>query len=142
MSNDSHTAATGQLVARPLSVSLTVKDLQKSLTWYTEVLGFTVDRKIEREGKLRGVALKAGDVRISINQDDGAKGWDRIKGLGFSLSISTDQDVDEIAERIKRHGSKLDMEPKDMPWGARAIRMFDPDGFKLAIQRPIPKQGS
>jgi len=35
--------------------------------------GFTIERKIEREGKLRGVALKAGDVRLSINQDDGAK---------------------------------------------------------------------
>jgi uncharacterized glyoxalase superfamily protein PhnB len=121
------------LRGRTLSVSLTVKDLQKSMAWYCDVVGFVVDRKFEREGKLRGVALKAGDVRISINQDDGAKGWDRIKGEGFSLRISTDQSVDEIADRIKKLGGTLDSEPADMPWGARIFRLRDPDGFKLTI---------
>jgi len=122
--------------ASMLSVSLTVKDLGKSLAWYQDVLGFTIDRKIEREGKLRAVALKAGDVRLSINQDDGAKGWDRVKGEGFSLQITTDQNIDKIANRIKEHGGTLDSEPADMPWGARLFRLKDPDGFKLAISSP------
>jgi catechol 2,3-dioxygenase-like lactoylglutathione lyase family enzyme len=86
---------------RTLSASLTVKDLQKSLAWYRDVVGFTVDQKHEREGKLMAVSLKAGDVRLLIGQDDGAKGWDRVKGEGFSLQITTDQSVDEIANRIK-----------------------------------------
>jgi uncharacterized glyoxalase superfamily protein PhnB len=129
----SQSAISEMLRGRTLSVSLTVKDLQKSMAWYCDVVGFVVDRKFEREGKLRGVALKAGDVRISINQDDGAKGWDRIKGEGFSLRISTDQSVDEIADRIKKLGGTLDSEPADMPWGARIFRLRDPDGFKLTI---------
>jgi uncharacterized glyoxalase superfamily protein PhnB len=119
--------------ARTLSASLTVKDLQKSLAWYHDVVGFTVDQKYEREGKLRAVALKAGDVRIVIGQDDGAKGWDRVKGEGFSLQITTDQNVDEIAKRIKELGGTLESEPADMPWGARVFRLRDPDGFRLAI---------
>ncbi|HEY6952370.1 MAG TPA: VOC family protein [Bacteroidota bacterium] len=123
--------------ARSLTVSLTVKDIQKSLAWYTEVLGFGIDRKIERDGKLRSVALKAGDVGISINQDDGAKGWDRIKGLGFSLRFSTDQSVDELAQRIKNHGGTLDVEPTDMPWGVRLIRVLDPDGYKMSFSKPL-----
>ena len=123
--------------AKTMSVSLTVKDLQKSLAWYQDVVGFSIDRKIERDGKLRAVALKAGEVRISINQDDGAKGWDRIKGLGFSLQISTDQNVDDIARRIKRLGGTLDAEPADMPWGVRMMRLHDPDGFKLSISTPL-----
>ena len=123
--------------ARTLSVSLTVKDLQKSLAWYHDVVGFTVDQKYEREGTLRGVALKAGHVRILIGQDDGAKGWDRIKGEGFSLQITTDQNVDEIASRIKKLGWTLESEPADMPWGARIFRLQDPDGFKLTISSPM-----
>lgn len=119
--------------ASMLSVSLTVKDLGRSLAWYHDVLGFTIDRKIERVGKLRAVALKAGDVRLSINQDDGAKGWDRVKGEGFSLQITTDQNVDKIASRIKQLGGTLESEPTDMPWGARLFRLKDPDGFKLVI---------
>ncbi|MGZ7032814.1 MAG: VOC family protein, partial [Thermoanaerobaculia bacterium] len=111
---------------------------QKSLAWYQDVLGFAVDQKHEREGKLFGVSLKAGDVRLLINQDDGAKGFDRSKGEGFSLQIITDQNIDEIASRIKKHGGTLDMEPTDMPWGARAFRFRDPDGFKLVISSPRP----
>jgi lactoylglutathione lyase len=124
-------------LARTMSVSLTVKDLEKSLAWYHDILGFSIDRKIEREGKLRVVALKAGEARISINQDDGAKGWDRIKGLGFSLQISTTQSVDEIAARIKQRGGKLLSEPADMPWGVRMLKLEDPDGFKLSISMPL-----
>lgn len=118
---------------RTLSASLTVKDLQKSLAWYHHVVGFTIDQTYEREGKMRAVALKAGDVRILLNQDDGAKGWDRVKGEGFSLQITTAQNVDEIAQRIKQRGGTLESEPADMPWGARLFRLRDPDGFKLAI---------
>jgi len=74
-----------------LSASLTVKDLEESLRWYRDVMGFTVDRKHEREGKLLAVSLSAGGVRVLIGQDDGAKGWDRVKGDGFSMMITTDQ---------------------------------------------------
>jgi predicted enzyme related to lactoylglutathione lyase len=123
--------------ARTLSVSLTVKDLDKSLVWYQDVVGFTVDQKYEREGKLRAVALKAGEVRVLIGQDDGAKGWDRVKGEGFSLLITTDQNVDEFANRIKERGGTLESEPADMPSGGRIFRLQDPDGFKLAISSPI-----
>jgi len=124
--------------ASMLSVSLTVKDLGKSLAWYHDVLGFSIDRKIERDGKLRAVALTAGNLRISINQDDGAKGWDRIKGEGFSLQITTEQNIDKVANRIKEFGGTLESEPADMPWGARLFRLKDPDGFKLSISSPRP----
>ena len=126
-------AAPEPFLARTLAASLTVRDLQKSLAWYEDVVGFTVDRRHERDGKLIAVSLKAGDVRLLIGQDDGAKGWDRVKGEGFSLQITTDQNVDEIAKRIKELGGKLEMEPADMPWGARIFRLKDPDGFKLTI---------
>jgi uncharacterized glyoxalase superfamily protein PhnB len=124
--------------ASAFSISLTVKDLSKSLAWYNNVLGFAIDRKIEREGILRSVALKAGNARISINQDDGAKGWTRIKGEGFSLNFTTEQNIDKIANRIKELGGVLDTEPADMPWGVRMFRLKDPDGYKLAISSPRP----
>ena len=119
--------------ARALQASLTVKDLEKSLAWYTDVVGFAVDRRHERDGKLVAVSLKAGRVRILLGQDDGAKGWDRVKGLGLSLQFTTVQNVDEVARRIKDLGGTLDTEPVDTPWGARVFRVSDPDGFKLVF---------
>lgn len=124
------------LIGKSLQTSLTVKDLQKSRAWYVDVVGFKEDRRIERDGTLRGVALSAGDVRIIVNQDDGKKGWDRIKGLGFSLQITTAQSIDEIAQRITSRGGALELEPQDMPWGARVCRVADPDGYRWTISRP------
>jgi len=125
------------LRGRSLGASLTVNDLQKSLAWYRDVVGFTVDQEHQREGRLVAVALKAGSVRILLGQDDGAKGWDRAKGEGFSLMITTAQDVDEIAKGITERGGTLELQPTDMPWGARAFRVVDPDGFRLAISSEV-----
>lgn len=121
------------------SVSITVKDVQKSAAWYRDVVGFGIERTIEQDGKLIIVSLKAGEVRISLNQDDGAKGWDRIKGLGFSINIWTTEDIDAIANRIKSNGGILTSEPVDAPWGARFFRLTDPDGFKLAVLKSLAK---
>ena len=119
-----------------LAASLTVADLEKSVVFYTEAFGFTVDQKHEREGKLRAVSLRAGDVRILLGQDDGAKGSDRVKGEGFSLQITTDQNLDELAQRIRDYGVTLDTEPQDTPWGQRVFRFRDPDGFRFTISSP------
>jgi uncharacterized glyoxalase superfamily protein PhnB len=118
--------------ARELTASLTVQDLPKSLAWYRDVVGFTVDQQHEREGKLRAVSLKAGSVRLLLSQDDGAKGTNRTKGEGISLQFTTAQSVDDLANRIKKLGGTLDTEPTDA-WGVRVFRFRDPDGFKLVI---------
>jgi uncharacterized glyoxalase superfamily protein PhnB len=124
------------LQGQSLEASLTVKSVEGSTKWYTEVLGFAVDRRHEREGKLIAVSLKAGAVRLLVTQDDGAKGLDRAKGVGFSLQITTHQSVDTIAAEIKRHGVVLDTEPTTAPWGVRIIRFRDPDGFRFTVSSP------
>ncbi len=121
------------LRGRAISPSITANDLEKSLLWYRDVVGFTVDRRHEREGKLRAISLLAGDVSLLLGQDDGAKGPDRVKGAGFSLQITTDQDIDMLANQIKARGGVLDNEPMDTPWGVRMFRLHDPDGFKFTI---------
>ena len=125
--------------ARDVSASFTVNDLQKSRDWYRDVVGFTVDEEYERDGKVVAITLKAGDVELLINQDDGAKGRDRKKGEGFSLMFTTVQDVDALAARIVAKGGTLATEPSDMPWGARIFRVQDPDGFKLVFSMDKPK---
>jgi len=118
--------------ARTISASLTVNNMQKSLAWYRDVVGFTVDEEYERDGRPVAVSLKAGAVKLMLNQDDGAKG-ERVKGEGFSVYFTTAQNVDELANRIKASGGVLESDPVDMPWGSRVFRLKDPDGFRLVI---------
>ena len=119
--------------ARALSASLTVKDLDASVDWYCHAIGFVVDKTYERDGVPTSVALKAGAVRLLLNQDDGAKGDDRSKGIGMSLYLTTVQDIDALAERIIAEGWTLSTPPFDMPGGTRGFRVRDPDGFMLSI---------
>ena len=116
-----------------LSASLTVRDLPTSLAWYRDVMGFTVEREYERGGVMQAVALQAGNVRILLGQDNGAKGSDRAKGEGFSLMITTEQSVDALAKKIEDGGGTLESKPADTPSGARVFRLLDPDGFRLVI---------
>lgn len=113
--------------------TLTVDDLQKSITFY-EALGFAIDERWEDNGTLLGVMLRAGSTEIGLNQDDWKKGRDRKKGTGVRLSISTTSGhVDEIAKRAKNAGITLKSEPHDTEWKTRAFEVTDPSGFLLTV---------
>ena len=126
------------LQADSLGASLTVGQLERSAAWYCDALGFALDRRHERAGKLIAISLQAGAVEILLTQDDGAKGMDRSKGEGMSLQITTPQQAEEIATRLKAYGSTLDTEPTRMPWGVTVLRVRDPDGFRLTISSTHP----
>ena len=118
---------------RSISPGLTVNDLDASLGWYRDVLGFTVGELWEQDGKVLGAELIAGSARMMIGQDDWAKGRDRVKGVGMRLHLATAQDIDTIAAGIKERGGTLDSEPEDMPWGTRSFSVTDPDGFLITF---------
>ena len=118
---------------RSMAASFTVKDLDKSVAWYRDVLGFIVGERWEDEGKVRGIQMKAGSCDIMLGQDDFAKGRDRKKGDGFRLWVATVQDIISVAARVKAKGWTLDREPSETPWGDWAFALTDPDGFKITV---------
>lgn len=118
----------------------TVADIEKSLAWYRDVLGFSVKDRWENDGKLMGVELAAGKVSFMIGQDDWKKGRDRIKGQGVRIYCLTTQDIDRVAARIKGQGGTLTQEPVDQPWGMRELAVDDPDGFKITIASELKKR--
>jgi uncharacterized glyoxalase superfamily protein PhnB len=118
---------------RSMAASFTVNDLDKSLAWYRDVLGFVVGERWEDGGRVRGIQMKAGSCDIMLNQDDFAKGRDRTKGDGFRLWVATVQDIISVAARVKATGWALDREPSETPWGDWAFAVTDPDGFKITV---------
>lgn len=116
--------------------SLTVDDLQRSLAFYVDGLGFTIKERWERDGELRGVMLVAGRCELSLTQDDWAKGRDRVKGVGFRLYAETAQDLDAMAERLRARGIAADG-PRDTSWGARVLNVTDPDGFQMTLTQEL-----
>lgn len=133
------TDATPVLDATTLGCSLTCKDLEASIRFYRDVVGFTVAQSYERDGKPSAAVVVAGGCAIVLNQDDGKLGWDRIKGQGFYLQLNARSaaDVDAAAARIKAAGRTLLSEPSDRPWGVRMFQFHDLDGFKLGVSTPL-----
>jgi lactoylglutathione lyase len=115
--------------------SLTVDDIEASLAWYGDVLGFTLKERWMHDGKLMGAEIVAGTVTFYLGQDDWKKGRDRVKGEGFRVYCETAQDVDALAAQVKARGGRILEEPHDEPWGARAFAVQDLDGFKITISK-------
>lgn len=120
---------------RSLTPSLTVDDLERSRRFYVDGLGFTVHEEWKEEGKVLGLMLVAGSCHLGLSQDDGSKGRDREKGVGFRIWAETAQDLDALAERMRDHGVAPDG-PKEEPWGVRTLTVTDPDGYKLTLTPP------
>ena len=118
---------------RSLVIGLTVNDLQRSLAWYRDVIGFVVTDEWRVEGTLRGVEMRAGSVDIFLGQDDWKRGRDRIKGEGFRIYGRTVGDIDKLAASIKARGGVLSHEPQTQSWGERDFSMVDPDGFRITF---------
>jgi lactoylglutathione lyase len=110
-----------------------VNDLQKSLAFYRDVLGFTPRERWEEDGALQGIELVAGSVTFWLGQDDWKKGRDRVKGQGLRMYCSTAQDIDALAARVKAAGGTIVDGPKDEPWGGRAFAVRDDDGFVITF---------
>jgi uncharacterized glyoxalase superfamily protein PhnB len=118
---------------RAIEPALTVDDINRSLIFYTDVLGFFVsDRFTDKSGVLQGVMLKAGACGLNLSQDDWSKGRDRRKGQGISLWLHTVQDVEALAKRITAAGGRPEG-PTREEWGGRSLTVDDPDGFRLRI---------
>ncbi len=133
------TNAAAVINATNLGCSITCKDVDASIRFYRDAVGFAVGQSFERDGKVTAAVVVAGDCRIVLNQDDGKLGWDRIKGQGFYLQINVagPADVDAAAARIKAAGGALLSEPADRPWGVRMFQFHDLDGFKLGVSTPL-----
>ena len=112
--------------------TLTVDDLQKSITFY-EALGFVIDERWKRRDAARRDAASGQDPdRPEPGRlGEGARPQE---GIGVRLSISTTPgNVDEIAKRARNAGITLKSDPHDTEWKSRAFEVSDPSGFLLTI---------
>jgi lactoylglutathione lyase len=114
---------------------LTTPDLARSLRFYRDLLGATVDYQFPPSGEPGYVGLRLGQSHLGIGQQDspGDLTNDRI-----TLWIYTD-DCDEGLSRLRAGGVPVLQEPVDQPWGERMATVTDPDGNRVIIaSRAVP----
>jgi uncharacterized glyoxalase superfamily protein PhnB len=124
---------------RTLTPAMTVSDLDRSLAWYCDTVGFVVVQKWEEDGRIAGAILEAGRIRIFLVQAGERIGTAADQTL--RLYCSTAQDIDELAATIESRGGTLDQRPTDQAWGARTFDIIDPDGVRLTVSS-VEQEGS
>lgn len=125
---------------RLLHTMLRVADLQRSIKFYSEILGMTLLREKEYpEGKFTLAFLGYGDekhhtaLELTYNWD--TDHYDLGTGFGH-LAIEV-EDVYLAAKRISAAGGKIIREPGPMNAGTTILAFVaDPDGYEIELLGP------
>jgi lactoylglutathione lyase len=125
---------------RLLHTMIRVGDLDKSIAFYTEVLGMRLlRRKDYPEGKFTlafvGYADESEQAVIELTHNWDTKAYDLGNGFGH-IAIAV-KDAYKACEEVKKRGGTVTREPGPMKFGGTVIAFVqDPDGYKIEfIQR-------
>jgi catechol 2,3-dioxygenase-like lactoylglutathione lyase family enzyme len=122
----------------PIGAAAYVRDLAASRRFYEGLLGLEVKRVMQRAERDIAIAYAQG---LSIWQIDDAcdmifgPGSPRPERLGctnWEFSFET-AGVDLLATRLEAAGVRFAQTLRTLPWGQRAIRVYDPDGHIIDI---------
>jgi lactoylglutathione lyase len=112
-----------------------VADLPAALTFYRDLLGYTVT--YEFPPSFAGLTLGAGPgLALAATSEDTPGSHGRPVRLGgghqFELCVYTD-DLDAALTHLRSHDVPVLVEPADQPWGERMAYVADPDGHPVMI---------
>ncbi len=110
----------------PDFISLQVRDLAASRTFYEKMLAFTVD---ERFTAPDFVLYDTNSIPFALRQANVNLDEAPQPGLGVILWFDCDN-VDELYVRLAAGGTLIVRPPFDSPFG-RALVFADPDGYRI-----------
>lgn len=117
-------------------IALGVRDMQKSVKFYREGLGFqsketedcpkviffsTFGTKLE----LYPLDLLAQD----INEKNPPKTTQDFSGITLAYNVKSEQEVHDIIELARKAGATITKEPQKVFWGGYHAYFADPDGY-------------
>ena len=116
-------------------LELFVDDVQESLRFYTDVLGFE-----KLAGDRTYQPVRSGSVVIGLGPADRLDGGHHFnpelqtdrRGLGTEIVLEVD-DVRGFYERVQRSRYRVLTPLVRRPWGLTDFRIADPDGYYLRI---------
>ncbi len=104
-------------------LALKVKDLERSVKFYTEVVGCTV-RERSKPGEAPMVVLGEG---IGLKQ---AEGLTKASGEAIDHIAFKVTSLDPVLKRLEAAGLRPADGPRPSPYG-NSVYFLDPDGYKL-----------
>ena len=112
-------------------VALRVRSLERSLEFYSKVLGM----KVEWQPDPLNAYLTNGTDNLALHEDSAIVSADQnATGLDhFGFLVTSPQEVDRWAAELEARGVALVQAPRTHRDGARSIYFRDPDGFLIQL---------
>jgi catechol 2,3-dioxygenase-like lactoylglutathione lyase family enzyme len=124
-------------------------DLDETLAFYTEQLGFEVRQDVPMGPEMRWLTVAApGDthelllaaVDHHIPPVDRAAMRELVAKGDLAVFIEVDN-LDKVFESLRAAGTEILQEPIDQPYGVRDAGVRDPSGNHLRLSQPLAAQG-
>jgi lactoylglutathione lyase len=124
------------MIRRIEHTTITVRDLNRSVDFYTRVLGFVVDHEMDLpQSRLHIVFLRLGDTILElfgVPDIHGSVLSDDNTIVGFKHIALLVDDVDAETVRLERLGVIFRTRPVDVQ-NERVIFFHDPDGIDIEL---------
>lgn len=130
-----------------IAPSIRVRDMQKSLDFYTKTLGFqTTDKLTRRDGRIAHVSLGFDSPLLMLSPVEYVR-TPRTKeelannklgvGVEFYIDMKGSKKLDDFFTEVKAKGITVIDEPKTEFWGDRIFTVIDPDGYALTFSEHV-----
>ncbi len=125
-------------------IGIMVNDIQKSVDFYTSVLGFSIATKIEMaEAGLSAVFIEKNGSKIELMEFRGKKVPKRseaakLKLGGNSIPINDHitfsvENIESTVSELKEKGVVFDLEPMQLEDGIKLAYFKDPNGVPIEL---------
>jgi uncharacterized glyoxalase superfamily protein PhnB len=116
-----------------------VRDLNGSVTYYQNNLGFALDWSDEELG-LAGISK--GNCRMFLASEQFRKGYGNAGPTLTWLNLNSKEEVDELYRDWSARNATLISAPESKPWGLHEFTAADPDGnlFRVFYDFATPER--
>jgi len=115
-----------------LRIEIFPSDLQRSIDFYSNILGFALLKRKGKYAYLGRDAIFMGAIEVLSSETIEERARYRQPNKGVEIVLEVD-DLERERDSIVRKGWKLDADIHTQPWGLRDFRLVDPDGYYLRI---------
>lgn len=118
---------------------LVVKDLDSSVKFYKDSLGFNHDVTMPgADGTLNFAIVSLNNNAVSIGlQLEAEPPAHRGDGVVFMVYVSNETDIDQYYADVQKRGVTIHQPIKTEYWGDRVFSVKDPDGYYLSLCKTV-----
>jgi PhnB protein len=118
---------------------LKVKDVSRSIEFYTQNLGFEPDMALDGpDGRVAFAFVKINGASLGLS----LRGPDNCDGepsatVDFMIYVSEAHDIDSLYSQVQTKGLQVTQEITTAYYGDRVFTVLDPDGYSITMAKTI-----